>query len=171
MKQALVLFLTGAFFMMTAYRLPAPISEIPQTTPTPKPKREAAPRSKPKAETTAKPKASPALSFAGTWSGNVSAKASDGDTGIYSYLINISDDEKTVLVTEVQTGKSGHPTPVSCSRFHDALTWSYVFPKQESTFTLRLNGNKTARLVSEGRWTSGPNAGVTSTYTGVFSRQ
>jgi hypothetical protein len=159
--------------LISAHRLPAPISEIPQTTPTPKPKREATPRSKSKPEATLKPKARPNLSFAGTWTGSVISKSSNGNTYSYSYVINISDDEKTVLINQAQTGKSmsGPPTPASCSRFREALTWSFSSAGGTTTYTMRINSNGTASFLREGRNFGGEADDVTYTQTGIFSRR
>src|SRR5436309_3053286 len=82
-----------ALLLVTALSLPAPISEAPETTPTPKPKREAPSKPKPKAEATLKPKAHPNHSFAGTWSGSAGDSSGRG-----VYVIKISDDEKTVWI-------------------------------------------------------------------------
>src|SRR5262245_8631800 len=117
--------LITALLLVTAHRLPAPISEAPQATPIPKPKREAAPRVNSKPEATPKPKA-PSLRFAGTWSGTTVSRSSDGATGQYSQLIQVSDDEKTVLLHSAPVGNSisGPPRQASCTRFGEALSWS-----------------------------------------------
>jgi hypothetical protein len=101
------------------------------------------------------------------------SKASDGNTGSNSYVINISDDEKTVLMKmKTLDGESVSRSPKTalCSRFHDALTWSTVNSSLVVTWTARRNANGTARFVAEGKWIR-ENAGVTLTCTGVFSRQ
>jgi hypothetical protein len=157
--------------LISAHRLLAPISEAPQPTPTPK--REATPRSKPKPEATPKPKASPNLSFAGNWAGPVTAIASNGQRGNSNYILRISDDEKTVWINWNLVGQtiSGAGYQASCNRFRGALTWSFVFPGEIITDTLRLNANGTANFTAEGKWTTGDNAGLTFTHTGVFLRQ
>lgn len=163
-----------AVLLVTAHRLPAPISEVPQATPTPKPKREATPRSKPKPEATPKQTATPNRSFAGTWTGNVAIKVSDGSSNPGSiYNIRISDDEKTVWLNWGEIGKPlggpGYQAP--CNRFRETLTWSLTFPLQIVTDTLQINTDGTAGFVREGRWTGGDYEGITYNHTGTLSRQ
>jgi hypothetical protein len=147
------LWLCFVILLISAHRLLAPISEIPQTTPTPTPKREAPPKTK----------ASPALRFAGTWTGKVKVNNGPITSDSYTFVISISDDEKTVSINE--------GTPASCSRFRETLTWSLSNSSGTNTYTMRINSNGTASFVKEQRITSGDYAGVTSGETGTFSRQ
>ena len=141
----------------------------------PKPKREVIPRG-PNRNTraTPKPKVTSNRSFAGTWSGSVTANASNGsESSSVTYIIRISDDEKTVWINWSQSGQSvsgpGYQAP--CNRFRETLTWSFTFPESISTDTLRTNADGTASFVREGKWTGGDNAGITYSHTGTLSRQ
>lgn len=157
--------------LTTAHRLPAPISEESST---PKPKREVTPRFKPKPEAIPKPKPTPNRSFAGTWNGSVIANASNGnDSSSVTYLIRISDDERTVWINWNQSGQpvSGPGYQAPCNRFRETLTWSFTFPEGISTDTFRINTDGTASFAREGKWTSGDNEGITYTHTGTLSRQ
>jgi hypothetical protein len=154
-------------------RLPAPFQEVPDTTPTPKPKREAISKPKPRAESTSKPKATLNRSFAGTWTGNVIATSSTGERSSASYLVKISDDEKTVLVNLANVGAtmSGPPWQFACARFRDALSWSSSDAGGTTTYTMRINADGTASFLREGRYTGGDLDGVTYTQTGTLSRE
>lgn len=175
MKTAARFLLTFYLLLATSQRLPAPISELPQTTPIPKPKREATPRpkSKPKPEATSKPTSTPNRSFAGNWTGNVISNASNGESGSYSYVVRISDDEKTVWINWGEAGQTiggpGRQTP--CNRFRETLTWSLTYPESTITDTLRLNTDGTSSFVREGAWVAGDNEGITYHQTGILSRE
>lgn len=168
-----LLFCALLTLLLTTHRLPAPISEVPQATPPPKPKQEAAPKIKSKPEATPKPKATPNRSFAGSWAGNVISKSSDGSSASYTYGIRISDDEKTVLINMAEVGKSmsGPPTPASCTRFREALTWSLSSAGASTTYSMRVNSDGSASFVREGSWTNEDNESLTYTHTGTLSRQ
>jgi hypothetical protein len=158
-------------FLMGASQVPAPISEIAQPTPRPKPKQEAAPKVKSKPEATPKAKRNP-LKFAGAWSGTMAITASDGSSGSSSYLIEISDDEKTALFRWAAVGNSfsGPPEQAPCTRFGPALSWSLSNPSWTDTFSMRLNIDGTASFLMEGRWTSGDYEGITYSHSGTLSR-
>ena len=136
---------------LATHRCPAPIQEAPETTPTPKPKREATPRPKPKPESTAKPKPASNRSFAGSWSGSA---LTSGTNETCFYIIKVSDDEKTVLISWKFTGAAGESSASDGSselapstRFGSVLSWSPPSLKQigeTCTDTLRLNNNGTA---------------------------
>ncbi len=155
--------LSAVVLLLTTHPLPAPIQEVPDTTPPPKPKREMTPRPKPK----------PNRSFAGNWTGNVTSNASSGESGSYSYVVKISDDAKTVWINWNQTGQPiggpGYQAP--CNRFRETLTWSLTFAESMATDTLRIDDNGNASFVRQGAWSSGDNQGVTYTQTGTFSRE
>jgi hypothetical protein len=161
----------ASVLLLFAPRLPAPISEETAPTPKPQPKREATPKPKPKPE--AKPKPTPNRSFAGTWIGSVIATASNGESGSSDYIIRISDDEKTVLVSCALAGQTPTqpPTQVSCNRFREALSWSISGPEDTNIYTMRINPSGTASLIREGKWISGDNEGITYNHTGTLSRQ
>jgi hypothetical protein len=163
--------------LITAHRLPAPISEVPQTTPTPKPKRELTPKSKPKPEATSK-KASPALSLAGTWTGStVDTWSGDRNQHIDVYVVKISDDEKTVLINWALQGTniSGSDYQASCIRIGGALTWNLrqmgENPTWVCTDTLRMNPNGTAGFTRQGRHIAGDYSGSTFLNAGTLSRR
>lgn len=173
MKVAPRILVVGVLLILGAHRLPAPFSEVPETTPTPKPKREAAPKSKPKPEATPKPTSASNRSFAGNWTGSAISQCSDGTSASYTYGIRISDDEKTVLINMAEVGKSmsGPPTPASCTRFREALTWSLSSAGGTTTYSMRLNSDGTAGFVREGSSTNEDSETSTYTHTGTLSRQ
>jgi hypothetical protein len=177
MKRTLALLLAVAVLLITAHRLPAPISEAPETTPTPKPKREMTPRSKPKPEATPKPAATPNRSFAGTWTGSTADSMSDGSKSNTLWSIKISDDEKTVLINWHVSGETtiGPGLQAPCIRFGSALSWSLKqlgdTPTWACTDTLQLNSNGTASFVRQGTFIAGDNQGVTYNNTGTLSRE
>jgi hypothetical protein len=162
--------LAATLLLVTAHRLPAPISE--EATPTPKPKQESTPKPKPKPESTPKPKPTPNRSFAGTWTGNTTNTSSDGSSGASSYVIKISDDEKAVLINVGEVGKpvGGPPTPSSCTRFGEALTWSLSGAAGTTTYTMRLNSNGTASFLREGQFTGGDYDGTTYSHSGTLMK-
>jgi hypothetical protein len=164
-----------ALIVLFGEHLPAPISETPEATPTPKPKREAPakPRSKPKSEATPKPAATVNRSFAGTWTGTVSFTSSTGESGSTNYIIKISDDEKTVLVNLAEVGKtiSGPPWQFTCARFRDALSWGISDSGGMTTYTMRINPDGSSNFLREGRYTGGDYDGVTYTHTGTLLRE
>jgi hypothetical protein len=170
MRPPIRILLAALLLFAAAHRLPAPISE--EATPTPKPKQESTPRPKPKVESTPKPKAAPKLSFAGTWSGTTTNTSSDGSSGSSSYVVKISDDEKAVLISMGEVGKtiSGPPSPASCTRFGEALTWSFSGAGGTTTYTMRLNSNGTASFLREGQYTGGDYDGTTYSHAGTFTK-
>lgn len=166
MKRTLALPLTVALLLITGHRLPAPISEVPETTPAPKPKREAIPRPKPKPEVASKPKSTANLSFAGAWTGSVLTIHSDNSTGGAVYLIKISDDEKTAWVNWDSNGQpSGPGHQVPCNRFHGMLTWTLTTTDFVATDTLQMNANGNATF--DRTWSGD----TTFKSTGTLSRQ
>jgi hypothetical protein len=170
MKRTLPPVLTVALLLTTTHRLPAPFTEVPEATPTPKPRREAATaKSKPKSEATPKPRATLNRSFTGTWTGSTDNNA--------SYVVKISDDEKTVLVSWRLQGEttSGPYYQAACIRFGSALSWSLKqigeTPTWICTDTLQLNSNGTANFVHAGSWIAGDYEGNSFNSTGTLSRE
>jgi len=164
--------------LMFAEHLPAPIQEVPEATPTLKPKREAISKPKSKAEAAPKPKSRPSRSFAGTWSGSTVNSSSDGSDKTNSeYVIRVSDDEKTVLINWSAPGEqlSGADFQASCIRVGGTLTWNLTQigenPTWVCTDTLRMNADGTVSFVRNGRWIAGDYQGITYNNTGTFSRQ
>ncbi|MEY2480447.1 MAG: hypothetical protein QOI04_1374 [Verrucomicrobiota bacterium] len=172
MRQTISLLLAALLLIATANRSPAPVTEDSTPTPTPKPKQESTPRPKPKTQSAPKPKAPAGASFAGTWAGNTVNNASDGSSGSASYVIKISNDEKAVLITMGEAGKtvSGPPTPTTCTRFGDALTWSFSASDGTTTYTMKLNSNGTASFLREGRYIGGDLDGITYSHAGTFTK-
>lgn len=173
MKRPALVLLVLMFSFSAVRKLPAPIQEDPPTTPMPKPHRETLPRSKPKPKNAPEPKASSKLLFSGTWVGTTINKASDGSSSSSTYLIKISDDEKTALVSFAAAGESisGPPAQFSSTRFRDALTWSSTESWGSTTYTLRTISTGTASLLREGRYIGGDWDGVTFTHTGTLLRK
>jgi hypothetical protein len=157
----------------SAVRSPAPIQEAAEATPTPKPKREATPRPRFKPEATAKRAPTVNRSFAGEWNGDVAASDSNGNNASYRYAIDISDDEKTVLLKIAAAGQAptGPPTQFSSSRFRDALTWTSSASSGTTTYTMRINPNGTASLFREGSSTDEDANTTTYTQNGTLSRR
>ena len=158
-----------AVLLITAHRLPAPISEIPEATPTPKPKREAV---KPKPEAIPKPKASSTHLFAGTWTGAMTY-TDHGHIKSYFCQIKISDDEKTVWINMSKEGKKEATEPggqALCSRSGETLTWnlsdSISGLRATWTDTLKISGNGNANFVRDGNWSDG----TTFHQNGILSR-
>jgi hypothetical protein len=170
-RKALLLLAVAALLFIPAPQLPAPISEAPETTPTPKPKREMTPRSKPKPPATPKATATPNRSFAGTWTGSA------GDSsGTAVYVIKISDDEKTVWINWNESGQdiTGPGLQLPCNRFHETLTWTLTQETSAETDTLRIDANGTASFVRDGRVVAGItflDPGGPYKITGILSRQ
>ncbi|PYJ27358.1 MAG: hypothetical protein DME90_10335 [Verrucomicrobia bacterium] len=138
--------------LMFAEHLPAPIQEVPEATPTLKPKREAISKPKSKAEAAPKPKSRPSRSFAGTWSGSTVNSSSDGSDKTNSEYVK-----------------------ASCIRVGGTLTWNLTQigenPTWVCTDTLRMNADGTVSFVRNGRWIAGDYQGITYNNTGTFSRQ
>jgi hypothetical protein len=163
--------LSAVVLLLTTHPLPAPISEVPETTPTPKPKREVISRPKPNPKAIAKPRVTPSRSFAGTWTGSA------GDSsGTAVYVIKISDDEKTVWINWNQTGQpiTGPGLQLPCNRFRETLTWTLTQETSTETDTLRIDANGTASFVRDGRVIAGDtflDPGGPYNITGILSRQ
>ena len=158
MKATLVLFLTAALLLMTAHRLPAPISEAPETTPTPKAKREAPPRPKPKSKQTPKSKATPTSPFAGNWTGTALGVARTfplSDKNSSTYSIGISPDGTRISVEETRNPYGNvRQGPIACRNEGNALAWNYEQQvdrgyRMSGRCILRINPDGTAALLDE----------------------
>jgi hypothetical protein len=171
------LLLSAVVLLLTTHRLPAPFSEMPEATPTPKPKREATSRPQPKPAATSKRTATPNRSFAGTWNGSTDDSMSDGSKSNTLWSIKISDDEKTVLIDWHVSGTnpSGTGLQAPCIKFGNSLSWSLKqlgdTPTWACTDTFQLNSNGTASFVRQGTFIAGDYQGVTYTDSGTFSRE
>jgi hypothetical protein len=156
-----------ALLLVTAHRLPAPISEIPESTATAKPKAKAKLPEKAKTQSanaenesrsrSVVKKASPrATLFAGTWTGPVTARAYvflAGNVAFSStYLLQISPNEKTISMEERRDAGAYaiRQSQFACRREGDSLVWSY---QQDGYITgmctLRFNSSGTAELAGE----------------------
>jgi hypothetical protein len=167
-RQSLVIFFTGAFLLISAHRLPAPISEVPETpTPTPKPAPQES--TEPKAKTT-KPKPKPAESetpkkhatpepakaapVAGTWNGHWTN--SRGESG--GVTITLAEGPSGVI-----TGNPGMSKIDNGHRTGNVVT--YTFHRWGRDYAVTLN------LSSDGTTMSGEykvTQGATLIYTGKY---
>jgi hypothetical protein len=158
LSKSLALF--AAVLLLTTHPLPAPISEVPEATPTPKPKSEAA----------LKPAATPAFSFAGTWKGPTTYTG-HGHIKSFVWQIKVSNDEKTVWLYLSKAGKQDPTESLGqwpCNRFGETLTWSFKDRNVTTTDTLRINANGTTNFVVDGTWNL-DHAHIQ--WTGTLSRQ
>ena len=177
MSRIIRMWLPIALLLLIAHRMPAPISEETALTPKPQPKREATPKTKPKPEATPKPRATPNRSFAGTWTGSTVDSLSNGDKSSTLWLIKISDDERTALISWRGSGETinGPYYQATCTRFGSALSWSLKQMGENPTWvctdTLQLNSNGTGSLVHSGSCIAGDYEGMTFNDTGTLSRQ
>jgi hypothetical protein len=124
-----------------------------------------------------KPTATPESkrSFAGTWTGTVNDKYSDGSGATSNYTIRIPTDEKTVWFN--WSTSKGPGQKASCDRDGDTLTWSFrqepsgALPGEwTARCTLKLNGNGTASFLRTTKLVRGRLKGVTGKHTGTLSR-
>jgi hypothetical protein len=154
-----------ALVIVTAHRLPAPISEVEGPTPAPKqsarPKPKRATKPKFTSENSESPgkiasssQSRPTPKFTGTWTGTVNwiwpgDSAPEFPT---TYSIQISPDEKTISVRGKGTLHiDGVKTSqVACRREGDSLAWNYEYKGFLTRFTgtciLRINSDGTASL-------------------------
>jgi hypothetical protein len=143
MKRSLIIFSAAAFLLITAHRLPAPITEVPETptpTPTPKPAPQESAESKPKP---AKPKPKPAdteapakratpeppkAPVAGTWAGHWTN--SRGESG--GVKITLTEGAGGVITGDAGMAKvdNGHRT---------ANTVTYTFHRWGRDYAVTLN--------------------------------
>ena len=167
-----------ALLLVTAHRLPAPISERPEATPTPKPKakRQAA-ESSPKLSTTSKSVATPKVSFAGTWTGTASGRINQalvGETSFSSnYNIQISPDERSASWTssawifakfQAPVEKKGRALTWTCER-HDLAGKTSIFCR------LEMDTNGTARYSESSGLVNGVFKGAGYEISGTLMRQ
>jgi cytoskeletal protein RodZ len=132
--------LVAALLLVTAHRLPAPISEIPESpTPAPeqsakpKPKRTTNPKSQASESTTksAKPQSTPKQSrFAGTWTGTMPAFP----TGPQATVLTI--DPKEATMQQIWTG---HPPSLVAKAEINGNTIRATFQNGMVTFTYSLS--------------------------------
>jgi hypothetical protein len=163
MNRTIRICLTFAVLLITAHRLPAPISEIPEPTATARAKQK-----KTNAESTnadndsrsrqaTKPTPARAASFAGRWSGTVSGQIyillSGTETSSSTYSIQVSPDEKTLSVEQRGNDYSNiRLSQIACRREGDGLAWTYKeqgLGFSHPTGTLRMNSNGTASLADK----------------------
>ena len=159
---------------VTGHRLPAPIVEQPEATPTvaPTPASKPKPKPKPRAESVSKKTAiSP---FAGTWFGSYVGQyhCSDGREGVKTSgktdYIHISSDGKM---------SGGHLTFLSGDG--RTLTWrpqgsahtEHGASHATITCTMYLNGPTSATGIQEEVYTDGPLSGCIYKWTGTYTRQ
>jgi hypothetical protein len=144
------------FLVIAAHRLPAPIQETPESTPTPKPRREAVVRPNPKPEATAKPRATLNRPFAGTWSGIVGFKdpfVGGGGDQQCDFVINA---EETSMMIRVKSRRgSYHTATTPVVVIGNTLSAKGGFFKHmNATVTLTGDGTTADVLVRDTIWGS-----------------
>jgi hypothetical protein len=145
MKRTLALLLTVALLLITTHRLPAPISEIPES-PTPAPTVAQTP---PPKKSPPKPKSKPsgATRFAGTWTGRITIdKFPDADVTL------VISTEGTSVAQNSKAGVWTRPLTYDGK----LLSWQ-TGPTNKVAWTLTLNPNEQSAL-------------VTRTWSGIQSR-
>ena len=173
--KACLRFLIVAATLIASRRLPAPISEKPETTATQiaKPK---SPRADNVSQRAAKPASKPAASFAGTWAGTTQGTGNTtfgNQKNSSSYSLQVSPDEKTISVEQKGNFYSKlRLSQIPCNRHGDSLIWSYegrALARVTGTSTLRLNADGTAGLTDQRRYHSVDR--FVLTITGTLMRQ
>jgi hypothetical protein len=135
MKGAACIFLGTIMLVMSAHQLPAPISEIPEPTPTVAPKQKQATRSKPKsapaeAIPTANIRTQPVViqnRFAGTWKGTMHW----GVAGTVDVTLVIDPQATTVneinrVISGVRTLKNNGQTVSWHEGGYGAMSWTFT---------------------------------------------
>ena len=178
--QNVQLLCTVGLLLVTAQRLPAPISEVPEATPTPKPKEpppHAESESKPKQTTASKSITTPRVSFAGIWTGTATGRIQQavfGQTAFSSnYKIQISPDERTANWTssawifakfQAPVQKNGRALTWTCQR-HDIAGQTTIFCR------LEMDANGTARYSESSGLVNGVFKGAGYEISGTLVRQ
>jgi len=174
MKRSLIIFLAAAFLLITAHRLPAPITEVPETptptptpiaTPTPKPVPQESAEPKPKStkpkqtesEAPVKrpapepPKAAP---VAGTWVGHYTN--SRGESG--GVKITLAEGAGGVI-----TGDAGMAKVDNGRRTANTVTYTFHRWGRDYAVTLNLAADGTT-MTGEYKVTQGPKLIYTGKY-------
>jgi hypothetical protein len=118
MKQGLAIFLIGTFLLISAHRLPAPISEIPES-PTPPAAPTSTPQPTPPSQPSTTPERADAARFAGTWTGKI--KIGNGSESNVTLVVN----REATALTQILKGpnervrQTTHPTTFGGQR----LSW------------------------------------------------
>jgi hypothetical protein len=139
------LLLIGSALLITAHRLPAPISEVETPTPAPKIKRTAkehTEKTKTENRNASTPQPSPQTHniYAGTWSGTLNW----GIEGNYEHIVVIDAAQKTATVTHVSG--TTYPTLIGA----DGISWvTGIFHEHRWTLKPFPNG-KTAVVTING---------------------
>jgi hypothetical protein len=147
MKPLLVAFSTITLLILSAHRLPAPISE---ESPTPKPKaiakKKASDEDQAKSREESRSKKSPMAKFVGVWTGNV--------TGSFTSDIGLNVGPTTTMTTlrvasdgTIQSNNGSYKAGLSPDG--RTLTWPYLYADSNGTgrggASLRLNDQKSAQ--------------------------
>ncbi len=170
--------ITAALLVISAPRLPAPISEVPETTPKPKAKRsDVESENKPKQTTASKSIMTPAVSFAGIWTGTASGRINQAVFGqrtfSSNYNIQISLDERNANWTSsawifakfnAPVQKNGRVLTWTCQR-HDLAGKTTVFCR------LEMDANGTARYSESSGLVNGMFKGAGYEVTGILVKQ
>ena len=181
MKRSLIILFAAAFLLITAHRLPAPITEVPETptptptltptptpTPTPKPAPQESAEPKPKP---AKPKPKPAdteapakhatpeppkapIAIAGTWAGHWTN--SRGENG--GVKITLAEGAGGVI-----TGDAGMARIENGHRTGNAVTYTFHRWGRDYAVTLNLSADGTT-MTGEYKVTQGPKLIYTGKY-------
>jgi hypothetical protein len=173
MNRFLRYFCVLGLILLTAHRLPAPISE--EETPRPREKSKMIAKPKTKGDATPKPRA-PTILFAGNWRGVATGEMhaplsppSYSDT----YNIQISADEKTVSWTASKWLGAKFQAPTR--RSGQTLYWTYekhdIAGKSLINSSLQLNSDGTATFHETDNIDNGMFKGSGYSVTGRFVRQ
>ena len=150
-KRTRCLFFAALLFLVIAHPLPAPIQEVPQTTPTPVsgPTTTAVKTPAPLATNVESPSKRKTGRFAGTWSGVVPFKdpfANGGGNQQCDFIVNGEENSLTVRVSKPGSG-SYHTATTPLLVIGNSATCKGGFLKHMST-TLTLTGDgSTANVV------------------------
>jgi hypothetical protein len=165
MKRRLTLSFTLLLLVATAHRLPAPISEIPES-PTPASTEQAKPKktqsksnaieSEPKTKPAAKPSATPPQQgparFAGTWTGHIDFR-NPTTGGDQACTITVDATETSVSGT---FGKAGPFNNVGLRKSGNIVTWKYGwFGEYTATLTIGADQRTAVYTLTSPYWGTG----------------
>jgi hypothetical protein len=158
MKRTLALLLTVALLLITAHRLPAPISEIPQATPTPTSVPTTIAEKTPIAPAASVPSPtskSKTARFAGTWTGLVPFKnpfAGGGGDQQCDFIVNAEENSATIRVGK-PGGGSFHTATTRLLVIGNTATGKGGFLKHMNvTLTLTGDANTATMVVHDTIW-------------------
>jgi hypothetical protein len=149
--------LTAALLLITTHRLPAPIQEVPQTTPTPTngpttPKKASIAPAASAESPTAKAKTK---RFAGTWTGIVPFKdpfANGGGNQQCDFIVNDEENSLTIRVSKPGTGSYRTATTRLLVIGNTATGKGGLFKHMNCMLTLIGDGNTATVVVRDTIW-------------------